>query len=86
MDTNSSRSDEYDNLEASVEYSDVDEATDSIAKTIKLVEKNAHEVDLELVEAIEQVNVVLKYVSKCFTRFLTAFIKSLTSFPVGRRD
>ena len=80
MDENGSREDEIGSFDDKEEYSDVEEPTDSLSKTIELIEVNAKVLDEELGEAIAEVKVAIICVSRCFTGFLAAYLKSLVFF------
>ncbi len=80
MDESGSSEDEIGSFDNKEEYSDDEEPTDSLSKTIELIEVNAKVLDEELGEVIAEVKVTIICVSICFTGFLAAYLKSLVFF------
>ena len=83
MDENGSSEDEIGSFDDKEEYSDDEEPTDSLSKTIELIEVNAKVLDEELGEVIAEVKVAIICVSRCFTGFLAAYLNSWGFFCAG---
>ncbi len=73
MDENSSSEIDIVSVENKQAYSDCEESIDDFLKILELIEEIAEQLDVELSEAINEVNVVEKIISKRYMRFLWYF-------------